>query len=354
MRITRLSWQQFDLKLKEPYTIAYETISEAPQIVLRIDTDTGLTGWGCASPDLPVTGERPDDVVSALESVIGPGLEGRDVFTFALLLSELKAALPGRSSTMNMVDMALRDLVARKAGVPLYQLLGGFRKQIETSITVGILPYDETLERVRSFVSDGFRIIKLKGGSNVEEDIDKVIRLREAIGGSIRIRFDCNQGYSPEEAIRFFHDSKLAGIELLEQPTTIDQENQLGEVTDSVHIPVMADESMRSLKDVFRLASNELIDMVNIKLMKVGGMSEAIHINSVAKSAGIEAMVGCFDECALGISAGLHFALGHANVEFADLDGHLDLVDDPFPGLFTIRNGVLTPSDSPGLGPVDL
>ena len=180
------------------------------------------------------------------------------------------------------------------------------------------------------------------------------MKLRENHGYEFLLRYDANQGYTPEEAVEFINKTKSAKIEILEQPTKQTREAHLGEVTQNVHVPVMADESIKTLKDAFRLASNELIDMVNIKIMKVGGILESQHINSVAKSAGMEVMVGCIDECALGISAGLHFALSRPNIEYADLDGHLDLLEDPFTDLFDLRNGILYPSKHYGLGNIKL
>jgi len=271
---------------------------------------------------------------------------------YTKLLEELKEVCPDSSSLVAMADMALLDLMAKKADVPLYHFIGGYRKSIATSITIGIMGLDETLAMAREFTGRGFNILKIKGGLMLEEDIAKMIRLREEFP-NIFLRFDGNQGYNVEESIAFVKATEKVGIQIFEQPTKTKNNQKLGEVTHAVGVPVMADESLKTLDDAFRLAQKEQIDMVNIKLMKVGGIMEGMHINSVAKSAGLEAMVGCLDECALGISAGLHFALSRPNIHFADLDGHLDLLNDPFQGLFELKDGILYPSQVPGLGYVE-
>ena len=354
MKITAIEYFRLEMPLSNPYTIAYETISETTNIILKITTNTGLTGWGCSAPDVEVTGETADDVCKNIENIVIGLLEGQNPFQIALFNNTLKQLCPKASSTRAMVDIALHDLLARQAKLPLYQLLGGYRKQIPTSITIGILPLTETLSQAKEFFNQGFTIIKLKGGLQLDEDIEKVLKLRETFGQKFRLRFDANQGYTLQDSINFMNTTKSANIEIFEQPTLQENESLLGKVTQHVEIPVMADESIKTLKDTFRLASNEVIDMVNIKIMKVGGIMESQHINSVAKAGGIEVMVGCIDECALGISAGLHFALSRPNIEFADLDGHLDLLQDPFKNLFELKDGILIPSDQPGLGKITI
>ncbi len=145
MKITKISYEHLDLKLSAPYTIAYETIGKTVNFILKVETDGTLVGYGCAAPDKGVTGEHPAEVEAAIENVISPYLIGKDPFTYAHILMELKSILGKKSSSLTMVDMALHDLISKKAGVPLYQFLGGYRSSIPTSITIGILPLEDTL-----------------------------------------------------------------------------------------------------------------------------------------------------------------------------------------------------------------
>ena len=353
LKIKNVSYERLEFNLSEPYTIAYETVSKSVNFILKIETDTLHVGYGCAAPDKVVTGETPGDVEKAIVSIIIPFLKEKNAYMTANILEEFKKLLPYRTSALAMVDMALSDLMSRKFETPLYKYLGGYRHSIPTSITIGISSIEDTLKIAEEYIKQGFFILKVKGGLIVEEDIEKLTRLRENFK-DIQLRFDGNQGYTVKEAIAFFEATKHLNIEIFEQPTKEGEDTMLGQVTNKIDIPVMADESIKTLKDTFRLAQNGIIDMVNIKLMKVGGIREAIYINSVAKSAGLEAMIGCIDECGLGISAGLHFALSTKNIQYADLDGHLDLMEDPFKGLFTLHKGVLYPTNSFGLGSIRL
>ena len=354
MKIISVEHIRIDLEMIKGYTIAYESIKRASNIVLKIGTSDGLTGWGCAAPDEEITHETPEDVIDNVERFIRPMLLGKDPFQIIRFHEILKAQVPGMRSSLAMCNMALFDLMARRARLPLYKLLGGYRNKIETSITIGICSLNETLDDAQRYWNQGFRILKLKGGLELDEDVEKVFKLRELLGNTLQIRFDANQGYSIEDSLLFIERTKKAHIELFEQPTALGKDDELKQVTQRVPVPVMADESIRSLRDVYRLSKNESSDMINIKIMKVGGITEAHHINSVAKAAGMEVMVGCLDECALGIAAGLHFALSRPNVEYADLDGHLDFSNDPLSGLFKIRNGCIFPSGEIGLGQINL
>ncbi len=349
MKIVRVDAWPVTLRLAVPYTIAYETVDRTTNVFVRLETDT-LVGCGCAAPDEHVTRETAETVVRSILDLAAPLLAGQDPLRYALVLDRLKPCLARQPSARAAVDMALFDIVARHCGLPLWKFLGGYRESIMTSITIGIVPAAEALRFARMHVAAGFRSLKIKGGRDVEEDIAKIAELRQAVGPAIELRFDANQGYTVEQALDFIERTRPYGIELLEQPTPRDRPDLLGSVTRQASIPVMADESLVTLNDAFKLAQADRMDMINIKLMKVGGIAEAMHVNSVAMAAGLETMVSCVDEAGLAIAAGLAFALGRPNIAYADLDGHLDLIGDPTRDAVIIRQGQVYPRDAPGLG----
>lgn len=350
MRITGIEVYSVSMPLTNSYSIAYQTVDKTTNVFIHLKTNGKEVGFGCAAPDIYITKETPEGVEKALREIAFSEIKGSDPLRIAFVLEKVRSRLGSQPSAMAALDMALYDLLGKVSNLPLWKLLGGFRDRIKTSITIGILSEEETIRQARNFVARGFKSIKIKGGKDVDDDIMRVLRVREEVGPRIELRFDANQGYTEEQALKFVEKTRSAKLELLEQPTPKGHPDLLGRVTSAVHIPIMADESLLTLRDSFRLAKKNLVDMVNVKLMKVGGIFSALEINAVAKSAGLEVMVGCMDESALGIAAGLHFALARPNVIYADLDGHIDLQGDPADGAVTLKDGILYPTNRPGLG----
>ncbi|MCI0495085.1 dipeptide epimerase, partial [candidate division KSB1 bacterium] len=297
-----------------------------------------------------VTGETEHSVLAALNDFAVPVLTGADPLRFVMLLEELKKGISHQYAALAAVDMALFDILGKHSNLPLWKLLGGYRDRIQTSITIGILPEQETIERAKDWIAQGFNCLKLKGGNDVESDIMRVIKVREAVGAEVEIRFDANQGYSLDQARYFIEKTQQAKLQFIEQPTPKHSLDDLHYLVTHSSLPVMADESIITLQDALQLAHTKSANMLNVKLMKIGGIDEAAQIDSVARAAGLEVMIGCMDESALSIAAGLHFALARPNVCYADLDGHIGLLNDPFAGAVSLRDGILFPNDLPGLG----
>jgi len=354
MKITEIETWFADLPLSVPYTIAYRTYTSAPTVFVRIETSWGISGFGAANPDRQVTGETAETVQRIIDEEWTDRLTGKDPLRYVQLLELLHPSRDVHTqhpSALACIDMALHDIIGKYAGLPVWKLLGGYRTRIATSITVGILPADETAEKIAAWEAAGAGIIKLKGGLNVDEDIDKLTLIYRRFGKSLRFRFDANQGYTADDARKFIASiPRGMRMELLEQPVPAGWSDVMGALTSPGSLPIMADESILGLQDAYHLVRRNLIDMINIKLMKCGGITNALHINSVARAAGKEVMVGCMDETQLGIAAGLHFALSRPNIQFADLDGHMELLQDPTAGCVTYRDGYLYPSRDDGFG----
>jgi L-alanine-DL-glutamate epimerase-like enolase superfamily enzyme len=350
MKMTALDTRLVTMPLSEPYAIAYETVNTATNILIRIRTDGGIFGYGCAAPDKEVTGETPQSASDCIDSVVRRHLLGADPLRYRAVIEEIRRAAPNAPSCIAAADMALLDIVGKVSGLPLFRLLGGMRDRIRTSATIGILPTDESVRRALHWTEQGFTSLKIKGGNDVESDIERFIRIREAVGEAIDLALDANQGYAPDQALRFVRETRKARPIFLEQPTPRADLDLMGYVASLSDVPVMADESLLTAEDAADLARHGVSDMFNVKIMKVGGITASLEIGAVARAFGIGVMAGCTDEAALGIAAGLHFALASPAVLRADLDGHIPLVGDPTAGAVILEGGWLSPTGRPGLG----
>ena len=231
------------------------------------------------------------------------------------------------------IDMACYDLLGKKAGMPVYKLLGGHKNFIETDMTVGIDTPEVMAAKAKKHVADGFDTIKTKVGTSFDEDLARVKAIREAVGDDVKIRVDANQAWGAKEAVRLIERLNEYNLELVEQPVPYHDIAGLEYVTKHSIVPIMSDESCFNSKDALRLVERRAIDYLNIKLMKCGGIREALKINAICESAGIEVMLGCMaEESNLGITAAASLGAATKNITRADLDAIFTLTDMPFKG----------------------
>jgi L-alanine-DL-glutamate epimerase-like enolase superfamily enzyme len=342
-----------EFALTRPYAIALqEATSRVANGIVRIDGESGASGWGAASPAEHVTGETLEDCRAALSGERLAWLSGRDVRTLPALCREARTLMAGAPAALAAVDMALHDLLAQHLGVPVVEMLGRAHEELPTSITIGIKPVPETLAEADEYRGRGFRVLKVKTGNSLEEDLARLARLREHCGASITIRADANQGYTPEETARFFERSAGLDVEFVEQPVPRGQLRSLRERLSPDWLRrIAADESLHDEKDALRLSAPEpACGIYNIKLMKCGGLRSAARIAAVAETAGVALMWGCMDESRISIAAALHAAFASPATRYLDLDGSLDLARDVADGGFTMVDGRMRTTDAPGLG----
>jgi len=350
MTITQIDTFPVTFKLKNPFTIAYATYEITQNLIVRIETKNGLVGWGNAAPDPHVTGETVEITQEVLSKELIPAIIGRDARALAEIYELGRQKASHAPAARAAIDMAVYDLFGQHVKLPLHQLFGLARPKILTSITLGIASIEESVRQAREYLQEGFRVLKIKTGLDWKEDVERVKAIRGAVGSEIALRVDANQGYTVRQALDFIQGVKDCRTEFIEQPTPAKNLDDLKIVREASSIPIMADESALSAEDVFNLAANGIADMVNLKLMKTGGITSAMQATAVAATGKLPVMLGCNDESRLSIAAAVHLACALVAVQYADLDGALDIVDDVAIGGFTFRDGYLIPSDKPGLG----
>lgn len=352
MKITSIVVEPLDLQLQTALTVAYGSYPKLNYVLLKVFTDDGLLGLGEASPDPQVTGETQAIVLTALHQA-EPLLVGRDPRDVESLLAACRAVLPHAPAALAAIDMALYDLLGQSLGAPLYQLLGG--KSRAAMPLYPVIPLDEPpvmAAMSAQFVGIGADTLKVKLGSSPDLDLVRLNEIRAAVGDSVKLRLDINQGWRDATtaltAIR-----SLAGfnIEWIEQPVVAADLSGLAAVAAATDIPIMADESCQTSADALKIACLGAADMLNIKLMKCGGLAQAARLLAVAEAAGLPCILGSMGESSIGSAAGLHFTIAHVSIIACELIGPLFITNDPASG-YPVDGTTFqaAPSGRPGLG----
>lgn len=358
-KIKNIEVHRVDLELTRPYAIAFKTVNHVENAVIKIILDNGIIGWGAGNPSERVVGESLDETMKALGIACNKPVHkdpwqrllGRDIEDLEIMCAETQKYLRPNPAARAAMEIALYDAYSQFRGLPLVEMLGQQIQSLPTSITIGIKGIDETLHEAQEYLGRGFRILKVKLGNDLEEDIARMVKLREVVGKNIPIRVDANQGYSVDDLKKFHLETKSCELELIEQPLPTSQLQEMRALPIELKEMIAADENLIRVRDARNLAEDpKACGIFNVKLMKCGGITKALSIAQVAQQSGIKLMWGCNDESIISITAALHTAFSCANTQYIDLDGSLDLARDAVSGGFVLEEGMMRVNGKPGLG----
>ena len=339
MKLKEIAIGYIEIPLVTPFKTALRTVNSVNDLIVKVTAEDGTEGYGEAPPTAVITGDTKESIEAAIRYYIAPSITGMDLDDLPSIMAKMEKCLAKNTTAKAAVDIALYDLYAKLQKKPLFRLLGekdpsAVKTELETDITISVNDTDEMVRDSVKAVGEGFRILKVKVGKGGEKDVERIREIRKAVGKDVVIRVDANQGWTREEAvstITAMEDAGL-GIELVEQPVSYHDFKGMQYVTAHVQTPILADESVFSYEDGVRVMEEHGADLVNIKLMKTGGIHEAVKICDAADRFGIKCMIGCMLESKVSVSAGVHLAAARSCVTMADLDGPSLCKVDPYEG----------------------
>jgi L-alanine-DL-glutamate epimerase-like enolase superfamily enzyme len=349
LKITEVEIYLFDIPLVAPFRISIGEMSAANDLLVRVVTDQGIVGLGEACPFPPITGETQATNAAAARA-IRDMLIGKDPLAVEGILRQIGPMVHANPSAVAAYDMALYDILGKVAGLPLFRLFGSGKTQFETDITTGLDTPESMAAETKGYADRGYKTLKAKVGLDPDTDVARIQAIRDAIGYGINLRIDANQGWSVPQAIYALRKMEKFKIQLVEQPVVASDIAGLKTVREASPIPVMADEACFLPADALKLVRAEACDYFNIKLMKAGGIANAVRIAHIADSANIRCMVGCMLESNIALTAAAHVVASQANIIFADLDGNAEHTVNPVIGGMAVKAGVVTMPEKPGLG----
>ncbi len=352
MKITEVRLGKISVPLRTPFKTALRTVCSVEDVIVEIHTDDRRVGYGEAPPTGPITGDTTGAIIGAIQDHIAKSIFGMDVDDFEDVLQKVQKSIIGNTSAKAAVDMALWDLYGQKYGIPVYKLMGGARKNIVTDITISVNDPETMVRDALIALDRGYDCLKMKVGINPEMDVARLKAVRQAVGNDVTIRIDANQAWTPKQAVKILNAMQEQGlqIELVEQPVHAHDLEGMKYVTERSFVPVLADESLYSPADAATILRMGAADLLNIKLMKCGGLYNALKICTMAEVYGVECMIGCMLEAKISVNAAVHLACAKKVITKVDLDGPVLCSEDPILGGAVFNEKDITVSDAPGLG----
>lgn len=349
LKISDIKIYPFDIPLKDVFQIATMSISKANNVLVHIITNQGIDGWGEASSFHALVGETQLINFSSAKELKKIFI-GKNPLEIASLVQTMDQYLPHNTTIKSAFDMALYDIAAKFADLPLYRFLGGQKRKIETDLTIGICDPDEVGDKALNILSMGFHIIKIKLGLDFNDDYNRLKNIRTTVGDNIILRIDANQGWDRISALKNLIAFNEFNIEFCEQPCRTNDIMGTKFVSDKSPIPIMADESLFSINDALILVQQDVAPYFNIKFSKSGGIFNAVKLGYIAEAGARISMIGCMSESKLGITAAAHFGLSNSIIKFFDLDSFYEHSEDPIIGGVKIENGIIDVPEIPGIG----
>ncbi|MEU4294494.1 dipeptide epimerase [Kribbella sp. NPDC026596] len=347
----KISTQLVSAPLHTPFVTALRTATHADSLLVEISDDE-LTGWGEAPQVWKVTGESLAGAQACVEGPITTALDGLGPDDLTEALRRVQNAAAGNFGAKAAVDIALHDLAARRRGQTLHGFLGSTVDTVRTDVTLSVGDADALAAAGQARVADGFDVLKVKVGTDATADVERVRRVREAIGPGPTLRLDANQGWSRRDAVNAIHALEDAGcaIELVEQPVAADDLEGMAWVTDRVSTPILADESVYGVRDLVNVIRLGAADMVNVKLAKCGGLGPARTLLELARDHGIRTIVGSMMESHVGVGAAAALVSAYPTSAVNDLDAAWWLREAPVAGGIRYEGSLIHLPTAPGLG----
>lgn len=349
--IEEIALYKLSIPLIEPFITSLGVDETADNVLVKIKTNAGITGFGECSPYMPINGES-QDTCFLVGQYFAKVLKGKNALDIEACIALMDKIIYANNSIKSAFDIALYDIAAQHAAMPLYQFIGGKNnKIITTDYTVSIGEVDKMVTDALKIQAQGYPAIKIKLGKHGPTDVARIKAIRTAVGASIPLRIDANQGWGVEEAITTLQALAPFDIQHCEEPIARWNYMSLPKVKKESPIPIMADECCGDDHDAERLIQLNACDYMNIKLGKSGGIFKALKMARMAEKANIHLQVGAMLESRLAMTAFAHYALCSPAIEHYDFDTALMFSEDPVTGGIRYeKNGVVTVPETPGLG----